>query len=496
MDQERLGQTNDILRRVALALEKLAPNQQTTQQAIDALLRIGITDSGKKADDPSKGSGDSRGGGRSRDRGDSGGDEDSGGGKGPPKVPDQSSTGMLRGLGPSASRLFGAGESLLPGFGLGEIGGTISKMVNLLSAFDGAKEALGRMGFLGDASQKLGPPGLPPPLPPDVRTLPLSPDGPEKDKPELLPAGSPLGKLPEAVPAWKDNPLSVEEFPELKPADHTTPPTPELPKATSFGDGEKGELRGPFPKIQPTDWHGFGERGLFPPQPIPDPHADGEHLPRLLPLTPTQKNPKTQLGGDRSPELPGPQAPQTRLFPDEQLDADSLRETKPPAESMNSPGLLGPLLPVKPAGADLTGASRGGDDLPPITLGDAASEGGDDIPMLNPQSPESGVEPPSTQIGAVGGDGEELPPADDGQADGPAVSELKNIGSTMKKIEEKTKPQADPQAKSRTHLGKSQSGEASGATTAHKDRGDVYGATIGQIEDRLAKVAEVALKVI
>lgn len=483
MDQERLGQTNDILRRVALALEKLAPNQQTTQQAIDALLRIGITDSGKKSDDSSKGSGDSKGGGRSRDRDDSGGDgggDSGGGGKGPPKPPDQSLTGMLRGLGPSASRFFGAGESLLPGFGLGEIGGTISKMVNLLSAFDGAKEALGRMGFLGDASQKLGPPGLPPPLPPDVRTLPLSPDGPEKDKPELLPAGSPLGKLPEAVPAWKDNPLSVEEFPELKPADHTTPPTPELPKATSFGDGEKGELRGPFPKIQPTDWHGFGERGLFPPQPIPDPHADGEHLPRLLPLTPTQKNPKTQLGGDRSPELPGPQAPQTRLFPDEQLDADSLREKKPPAESMNSPDLLGPLLPVKPAGADLT----------------AAAKGGDDIPMLNPQAPESGVEPPTTPIGAVGGDGEELPPTDDGQGDGSAQAMLSRQTAAMEAVEKNTRPKVDSPAKDKNQFNKSQSSEASGATTVHKDRGDVYGATIGQIEDRLAKVAEVALKVI
>lgn len=386
MEQEQRGQTNDILRRVALALERLAPNQQTTQSAIDALLKIGITDSGKKADDSAKGSGSSGGG-----RGSGGGRDDSsedgsGGGKGPPKPPDQSATGMLKGLGPSASRLLGAGESLLPGLGLGEIGSTISKMVNLLSAFEGAKDALGRMGMLGDASQTLDPPELPA----SHRAVPLAPPPLDKGPIHVLPP-----ELPGPLPAGEEKiPLATSGYPLLG----DSPPTPTIP--------------------------------TLPP--------DG----------------KTRLGGPRSPELSGPQAPHTTLAPaaykDEVSDAGSgavpLSAWKP--TKVEAPPLLST------------------DDLPPVPLAggtDASSKGGDDIPMLNPQAPESGMDPAPVPVGGAGGPDSEggLVPDGDSTAT-PIVSELKNIGATMKQVEAKTGSKADPQAKTKTHLDKPQSQEASG----------------------------------
>lgn len=424
MDQEQRGQTNDILRRVALALERLAPNQQTTQSAIDALLKIGITDSGKKSDDSSKGSGSSGGGrGSGGGRDDSGEDGGSGGGKGPPKPPDQSATGMLKGLGPSASRLLGAGESLLPGLGLGEIGSTISKMVNLLSAFEGAKDALGRMGFLGDASQTLGPPGLPPPLPPDVRTLPLSPDGPEKAEPGLLPPGTPLGKLPAAIVPGTEH-------------------------------DEKLDPDGPTPSLLPI---GAGTpRGKKPT--LLDRDATVDPLPSLIPLDQQEGIPGLLPVGKGSPSLPA--------SPPDDGEVPALKSLAPRTQ------------------------------LAPSVYHDAAGQGGDDVPMLKPQAPESGMDPAPVPVGGAGGPDTEGGLVPDGQGDGAAQAQVSRQTAAMEAVERNTRPKVESQVKDKNQFNKPQSQEASGAQSAQKDRGDMYGATIGKVEDKLAKVAEVAFKVI
>lgn len=383
MDQERLGQTNDILRRVALALERLAPNQQTTQSAIDALLRIGITDSGRKSEEESSKSGGSRGKSAGRGRDDSG-DEDSSPGKGPPRVPDRTAEGMVKGLGPSVSRLFGAGESLMPGLGLGEIGGTISKMVNLLNAFDGAKDALGRMGLLGDESQKLDPPDLPK----SHRPIPLVP--PPIDQ-------GPIPVLPPELPG----PLPAEE--------------------------EK------IPLVPPR---GYNLAVEPPPTPMPTVAADETQS-----KTPTSSR-RDFLGSmDQLLEILGAaEETQSKTPTSSRRDVhDSmgklLQILGAAAEPMNSPDLLGPLRPVGTVGADLTAPSEGEDKTPTLkpdesgldpvpsdTLGSqkddeafgaaAIGQGGDnkllheikgmreDIVKANKPQPQAGAAEPNKHIGA------------------------------------------------------------------------------------------------